>query len=64
MKRLGHLHPKLEVPRLTCPTWNEIQASAVGALYRKEPFEHLSLLAMVAIASESVTWLSPVHVVT
>jgi hypothetical protein len=39
-KRLdqGHLHPKLEVPGLKCPSW----ASTVGAKhYRKEQFEQL-----------------------
>jgi hypothetical protein len=44
MKRLnqGHLHPKLEIPVLTCPGGNRTQASKVGGEHsRKEPFEQL-----------------------
>jgi hypothetical protein len=44
MERLdqGHLHPKLEVPRLTCLGWESSPASTVeGKHFRKEPFEQL-----------------------
>jgi hypothetical protein len=38
----GHLHPKLEVPRLTCPSRDGTQASAVGGIHsRKDPFKQL-----------------------
>jgi hypothetical protein len=58
MKRLywGHLHPKLEVLRLTVPAGNQTRASAVGG----EPFEQLMLLLF-----GTSTWLSkcmwPLH---
>ncbi len=45
MKRLdqGHLHPKLEVPVLTCPGQESNPASSVGGEYsRKEPFKQLT----------------------
>ncbi len=45
MKRLdkGHLHPKLEVPGLTCPgRESNPRASTVGGEHsRKKTFEHL-----------------------
>jgi hypothetical protein len=44
MKRLdqGHLHPKLEVLGLTCPSRNQTQASkVVGKHSRKGPFKQL-----------------------
>ncbi len=44
MKRLdqGHLHPKLEVPRLTCPGQESNPTSTVGGEHsRKKPFEHI-----------------------
>ncbi len=38
----GHLHPKLEVPRLTCPSRDGTQASALGGIHsRKDPFKQL-----------------------
>jgi hypothetical protein len=50
MKRLdqGHLHPKLEVPRLTCRGLETNPASEVGGEHsRIEPFEHLMLLLYI-----------------
>jgi hypothetical protein len=44
MKRLdqSHLHPKLEVPELTCPGRESNPASMVGGEHsRKEPLEEL-----------------------
>ncbi len=46
MKRLdqGHLHPKLEVPGLTCPGWKSnlgLQGRVGGEHSRKESFEQL-----------------------
>jgi hypothetical protein len=39
---LGHLHPNLKVPRLTCPGWGSNLASGVGGKHaRKEPLEQL-----------------------
>jgi hypothetical protein len=47
MKRLdqGQLHPKLEVPRLTCPCGDRTLSSTFGGEHsRKEPCEQLNLL--------------------
>ncbi len=42
MKRLSHLHPKLEVPGLICPGLESYPASVVGREYsNKEPFQQL-----------------------
>ncbi len=60
----GHLHPKLELPRLTClAACYRTQASTVGGVYpSKELFkQRINSYIFRTSTYEHSTWLPPVH---